>query len=386
MNNNNSIILIAGFAIFSMFFGSGNLVFPLQIGVESLSNYPWASIGLFLTGIIIPFIGLFSVLIKASTGVSVLTRIGKIPGLILIFMMLSLMGPFGVGARCVLVAYGGMQLIMPDLSHIWFSLGFCSITGYIIWKRHSFVGIIGRYLTPALLIGIFLIIIFGMFFGEASPPSPLSRTNSLGIGILYGYQTMDLLAAFFFSGAALGYLKFAHEGKETRRELIKAGLIASSIGILLLSLVYVGFVALGAKYASYLQSVKPEQMLTLIAGKALGVFAMPVMSMTVMLACLTTLVVLTNLFSEFIHEHIFKEKINIHWSILLTLVITFCVSLFGFKTLAIWIGNSLTIAYPALITLAVTSIIKDIFNLDNKFVQISFYGSLGLAIMYTLFM
>ena len=385
MKNNNLIIYIAGFAIFSMFFGSGNLVFPLQVGVESLDNYLFASAGLFITGILIPFVGLLSVLVKASNGVDVLTRIGRIPGLILVFMMLSLMGPFGVGARCILVAFGGMQLIIPQLSLEWFSLIFCIITGYIIWKRHAFVDIIGRFLTPLLLIGVFSIIIFGLFFGEVPQETETTGVESFMTGITYGYQTMDLLAAFFFSATALGYLKFAHEGRESRKELIRAGLISCAIGMTLLGTVYIGFVALGAKYAPYLVTVNPEQMLTQIAGRALGVFAMPIMSMTVMLACLTTLIVLVNLFSEFFHEQVLREKIDIHWSILLTLVITFSVSLFGFKSLAIWIGEALSIAYPALISLAVASILRDWLNLKNTFIQATFYLTLVICIVMNYF-
>lgn len=39
-------ILIYGFAIFAMFFGSGNLVFPLQIGFASGANWLFGFSGL----------------------------------------------------------------------------------------------------------------------------------------------------------------------------------------------------------------------------------------------------------------------------------------------------------------------------------------------------
>ena len=52
-------ILIYGFSIFTMFFGSGNLVFPLQIGYQSGSHWLAGFAGLFLTGIVLPFMGLF---------------------------------------------------------------------------------------------------------------------------------------------------------------------------------------------------------------------------------------------------------------------------------------------------------------------------------------
>ena len=52
-------ILIYGFSIFAMFFGSGNLVFPLKIGIETESFWFFSFIGLLFTGIILPFLGLF---------------------------------------------------------------------------------------------------------------------------------------------------------------------------------------------------------------------------------------------------------------------------------------------------------------------------------------
>lgn len=382
MKKNNFNILVAGFATFSMFFGSGNLVFPLQIGVTTGDHFGYAALGLFITGIIIPFIGLFSVLVNATSSADVLTRIGRVPGLILIFLMLSLMGPFGVGARCVLVAYGGVQLLFPNLPLFAFGAVFCAITGYIIWRRHVFVGIIGRFLTPILLGGITVIILFGLFFGGKPLAVDYSPLETFKIGFNFGYQTMDLLAAFFFSGAALEYLKYAHEGVETKKELILEGIKASMIGITLLAIVYGGFVILGAQYAPILKTVAPEQMLTQIAGQALGVFAIPIMAVTVLLACLTTLIVLVNLFAEFTHEHILKTRYDIHWSIIATLLITFLVSLFGFYTLAVWIDKALSFAYPALIAFALASIICDLAHWNHKVVQRVFYLSLIIVILY----
>ncbi|MFN8911974.1 MAG: branched-chain amino acid transport system II carrier protein, partial [Alphaproteobacteria bacterium] len=45
------ITLTTGLAMFDMFFGSGNLVFHLKIGMQSGNQYMLASIGLILTGI-----------------------------------------------------------------------------------------------------------------------------------------------------------------------------------------------------------------------------------------------------------------------------------------------------------------------------------------------
>ena len=53
------LIATYGFAIFTMFFGSGNLVFPLSIGYYSANSWLLGFLGLLLTGVVLPFLGLF---------------------------------------------------------------------------------------------------------------------------------------------------------------------------------------------------------------------------------------------------------------------------------------------------------------------------------------
>ena len=48
-------------AIFSMFFGSGNAIFPLDLGVKLGTQTPWGLGGLFSSAILLPFIGLVSI-------------------------------------------------------------------------------------------------------------------------------------------------------------------------------------------------------------------------------------------------------------------------------------------------------------------------------------
>lgn len=378
-------VLTAGFAIFSMFFGSGNLVFPLQVGVDSKAHFLSASGGLLITGVLLPILGLLSVIVSGDGGRKVLYRIGKIPGFILIFMMLSLMGPFGVGARCILVAYGGMQLVFPNLQMIVFSVLFVCATGWIIWQKDTFVAFVGRYLSPILIIGLIVIISVGILSSNSMPTPEGSPLKPFKEGFLRGYMMMDLLAAFFFSGTIMAYFRAIRERGESNKSVLMHAASASLIGMVLLLAVYLGFVTLGAIYADSMASIPGEQMLTFISGQVLGVFAMPMVALVVMLACLTTLVVLVNLFAEFLHQDMLRERINRHVCIAITLGLTFMTSLLGFNALAAWIGAALTIAYPALIVLAVLSIAHDLLKMPLKYLQGFFYLALVLCIAHSVF-
>ena len=60
---NKSLILATGLAMFSMFFGSGNLVFPLVVGQMSEGHFGLASLGILLTGVLVPFLGILAMLL-----------------------------------------------------------------------------------------------------------------------------------------------------------------------------------------------------------------------------------------------------------------------------------------------------------------------------------
>lgn len=359
-------VLTAGFAMFSMFFGSGNLVFPLVIGTQVVDNMGYAMLGLSITGVIVPFLGLLGVILYEGNRNSYFACIGKIPAFFLTFAMLAIMGPIGVLPRCIIVAYGGIKLVMPSLSFPLFSGLFCLATMGLVWKHDRVIPIIGRILTPALLIGIATISIAGLLFTESmAPVSELNPKEAFKIGLLEGYQTMDLLAAFFFSATTVGYISAHMRSDDSPKRLLRLSLSASIIGAGFIALIYMGFVALGAKHAPLLRQISPEQMLSSVAGHALGPVAVPIVAITIALACLTTAVVLAMLFADFVHEDISRFRFGQHKAIILTLVISFLVSLVGFSSLRVWIGAVVEIAYPALIVLTIANIVNKIWNVPH---------------------
>ena len=53
-------VVTAGFALFAMLFGAGNLIFPPMLGYELGSNWGVATIGFILTGVGIPLMGIIA--------------------------------------------------------------------------------------------------------------------------------------------------------------------------------------------------------------------------------------------------------------------------------------------------------------------------------------
>ena len=73
-----------------MFFGAGNIVFPLVLGQIVKDGITLASFGLFLTAVLVPFFGLVAITLFKGNYVTFFNRLGKTPALVLIFILLAI--------------------------------------------------------------------------------------------------------------------------------------------------------------------------------------------------------------------------------------------------------------------------------------------------------
>lgn len=360
---NKALILSTGLAMFSMFFGSGNLVFPLMVGQTSQGHFGIATLGILLTGVLVPFLGILAMLLFKGNSNDFFIRFGKPATFWFPLIALSLMGPFGVLARCITVAHGAFRLVLPDTSLWGFSLISCAVIFLLTLRKSKIVSVLGSILTPFLLLSLITIVLFAL--NTAPIPSAESWKGAWGSfsqGIIQGYQTMDLLAAFFFSVFVIKHLQ-DHKGlEENPAKSLPIFLKASLVGAGLLSAVYFSLVLMGAVYAPELTNVPPQEMLGFIAQKTLGPWAAPIVSVAVILACLTTAIILTSLFADFLRKEVTKDKISPSVAIITTLGIAFFTSTLEFSGIARFIGPILTAIYPALIVLTVLSIFQKLWG------------------------
>ncbi len=275
-------------------------------------------------------------------------------------LALALMGPFGVLARCLTVAHGALLLLLPNASLPITSLLLCVVIYLLTINRNKIVSTLGTVLTPFLLVAIALIAFFGLNQGSMPEETTAQGWGALKNGFFQGYQTMDLLAAFFFSQFVIKHLYSKLTPNDGESTLLKHFYKSASIGAGLLSLVYFSLVMLGWIYSSLLVDIPPQEMLGVIALESLGKIAAPSVCLAVLFACLTTAIVLASLFADFLRTEITQDKIGNKAALLITLGIGFCVSTFDFAGIAKFLGPILEIVYPALIALTVV-------NIANKF-------------------
>lgn len=338
-----------------MFFGSGNLVFPLVVGGASEGHFGLATLGILLTGVLVPFLGILAMLLFNGNSNEFFGRLGKPAIFWFPLIALSLMGPFGVLARCITVAHGAFKLLLPNTELWLFSILSCAVIFLLTIRKNKIVPLLGVILTPFLLLSLAAIAMFGLQSAELPAPSPNGGWSSFKNGIFQGYQTMDLLAAFFFSAFVIKHLKERHAAEDGAHSL-PIFFKSSLIGAGLLSIIYFALVLLGAIYAPQLALIEPQEMLGFVAQASLGSWAAPIVCCAVVLACITTAIVLASLFADFLKKEVTKDRINHSTALITTLLIAFFISTLEFSGIARFLGPILEAVYPALIVLTVLSI------------------------------
>lgn len=355
MQNHRSIITY-GFAIFIMFFGSGNLVFPIQIGLKSGGNWPIAFLGLFITGVLLPLLGLFVIKIHRGSYEDFFAEAGVVAKVALPLFTLSLLGSFGVVPRCITVAHGGIEQIFPAISLTMFSLIFCLICFIMCIKDKMMVALLGKWLTPILLISLGFLICVAI---GKTPDLDIASTKPMSVfkmAFKTGYGTMDLFAAFFFSAVIFKQIESSMPANTSHKELIITALKSSVTGAFLLSLVYLSFIYLGAHYAYLIEEVGPALMLPTIASHVLGDGATLLIGLIFVLSCLTTAVALNNIYARYLCSLLKLRDVWFAPVLFCTTVIAFYVSLLDFKGIGRFLAPILEVSYPGIIALTFLSL------------------------------
>lgn len=354
-----SQIITTGFAMFSMFFGAGNVVFPLALGQTAQDKNFFAILGLLITAVGVPFLGLFAMTLYDGNYKGFFARMGKKTGFFISLVIMGLIGPFGAIPRCIALSYSTTHLFFPTLSIEIFSLISCIIIFVFTFKRNNIMDVLGNILTPFLIISLGIIIIKGIMHSPQATSLDVAPLNIFLQGLKEGYQTMDLLGAFFFSSVIIVGIK-SHLKKfdpENPKTIIKMTLKSIAIGASLLALVYIGFSYVSSFNSTALANALPDQMIGLLAIQILGPYAGIVACAAVALACLTTAIALAAVSAEYIYEDLSLKKISYLAGLVITLIISYFVSTLNFTGIVKMLGPVLEVCYPSLILLTLLNIL-----------------------------
>ena len=345
--------IIIGFALFAIFFGAGNLIFPPYLGVTAGENWGIATLAFLISD---PLLSIIAVMVVAALGGSALNvgrRVHPLFASALAAICVLLIGPiFAVPRTGASTHEIFVQSYFPSAPQWITSLVFFGIVLWITYQENSVMDAIGKYLTPILLLILFMIFVGAVLQPNASFAAT-DRTGLFAQGFKEGYQTMDVLGAPLLAGVVMkditrrGYLN----KKDQFRMMFGVGIVA----FILLALVYSTLAYSGASMSTVIDSTAQRAaMLTTIVKNLLGSWGQLAMGLAVFFACLTTAIGLTTTFGQYFEE-VSKGKISYKKTILVTVAVEFIISLVGVDSLINLAVPVLTFIFPIMIALILFS-------------------------------
>lgn len=302
-SSSNSAILFTALALFSMFFGAGNLIFPPMLAVQAGDNFWPAILGFLTTGALLPVLAVVAIALSGSNVRDLAQRAGTIFGVVFPILAYLSIGAFyalpRTGAVSFEVAVTPLFGWDSTFSAALFNIVFFGIALALSWNPTRITDTLGKFLTPALVVLLVIMISMALFTmtNQHYEPSETYATNPYPSGVLEGYLTMDSIAALAFSIVVISSLRnkgFA-EGKPLVRSTIYAGIGAS----ILLALIYLGLGLIGRAMPDALQYDSGAPLLADAALQLMGRPGQTVFALIVVLACMTTAIGLITSTAEY---------------------------------------------------------------------------------------
>lgn len=348
---------LIGSALFSMFFGAGNMIFPPYLGFKAGNEWLLGFISYFIADIGLALIAVFA-LIKTSSNSELLKPLGKMPAFVLMFSVFMCIGPLITIPRTAATTYElAIAPLGANFSTILFYIIFFTIVFLLCYNKSAVVDIVGKFLTPLLFLGLVFLIVLGIINGVGNIDTASRSQNIVADGIEAGYQSMDVLGAMVFGILVLN--SFKEKGYNESHRKLKifgvSGLVAGGG----LFVIYLGLTFLGASVAqNYTMHISRTELLiniinTLIPGKTGIIF----FGIIAGLACLSTAIALTSAAAEYLSE-LTKEKISYKAFVVIICVFDIAVSLLGVEGLITLASPILNLIYPPILITVILSLFK----------------------------
>jgi LIVCS family branched-chain amino acid:cation transporter len=354
------VTIATGLALFAMFFGAGNIIFPLKVGSFSGEHILYGLLAFVIAGVGVPFLGVFAVSLYEGDYWKFFNRLGKVPAFIVVTFLILIIGPLFAAPRTEVITYHTLLPALPGIlknQYVFDALYFFVVFLFVA-RQSRVVDIIGWLFSPIKIVSFSLLILIGMYTAMPLVPMHLSAPQVFGSSITLGYGTMDLLAAFFFCSVAYKNIvnKCEKINVTSRATLMKMMLAACLIGALLISVIYAGFIFVAASHAQALQNVPTESLISQTANVILGEYGALFVGICVSVACLATGATLAEVTTDYLFNTTFKQKVPRIICLIVVLGTMIFMSILGFDGIMKIAGPILEVIYPALILLCVVNI------------------------------
>ena len=298
VRNRKKEVFVIAFALFSLFFGAGNLILPPLLGFQAGDAWFWVTLGFALSAVVVPIFGILAHARLQGTLFDIAKNVSPTFSLFYCYFIyaISITLP---SPRTASVTH---EMAISPLfnSSSWFTSAiYFGLVFLFVVNRSKILNLIGKFLTPGILLILFAIIVTTIAGAEFSF-GPSGFSSPLTSGILEGYQTFDAIGAVVVGGVIIisVNLKYTQLDFKDKQALIGQAGIYAGLGLLL---VYAGLILTGALMQGQFEiGISRTELLNGISLKTLGTSARLFLSILVSLACFTTAVGIVTGTADFI--------------------------------------------------------------------------------------
>ncbi len=369
-------MIIIGFALFAMFFGSGNLIFPPYLGRMVGDQYWIGLIGFMIMGVGLPLLGVMATAKVGGDFRVVGNHVSSLFSAILITSLMLTIGPFFAIPRTAATTYEiGIKPFFENINPVAIIGIYFLINTFLVISPISIVDLIGKFLTPILLVTLVTLIVRG----SISPLGPVTETtldNVFADSLIEGYQTMDALAAVCFGGMIVHTIK--SKGYNEPKEIITLTLKSSLVAIIGLGIIYGGLMYLGMYTGHMNGTIEKTALVVSLAHQILGETGSVFLAISVSLACLTTSIGLTATGAEYFSD-LTKGKLPYWLGAILISIVSMGIALMGVDRIVGITLPVLKILYPVIIVLIGLTFVDQWIASDRVY-QIAVYTTLAISL------
>jgi len=354
--------LVTSFALFSLFFGAGNLLLPPLLGYNAGEDWIWVTFGFMITAVVIPILGILAHARLQGTmfdfGKKVSPAFSTVYCVIVYLISITIPSPRTASATheiAIHPAFGTSPLLT---SSIYFSL----VLVFVL-NRSKILNFIGKFLTPLIVIMLFAVIGIGLFTSDGLMNVSTFEAPIVS-GILEGYQTFDAIGAVVVGAVVIISLNLkGHNSFEAKKEIIRESGFIAGLGLLL---IYAGLIAVGSFFGTDIQidnalssDMQRANLLRGISIASLGSFGNKVLSILIALACFTTAVGIVTGTADYF-KGIFKNSQNAYT---ITGILACCIGVLvgqlDFHSIIVIAIPALMFIYPITIILILLNILPE---------------------------
>ena len=373
---NLSETFAVGSMLFGLFFGAGNLIFPVFMGQCAGANVWPAVIGFLITGVGIPLLGVAAMGMSRSDGLMQMSsRVGHGYALFFTCALYLTIGPFFAIPRCASTSFSvGIAPMLTGSSStgwvIWvFSLLFFAAVLWFSLRPGKITVWIGKIINPVFLLFLAVLVIAallkpGASISDVAPTEPYAtKTSAFFSSFIEGYGTMDAIAGLAFGIVVIDVIR--RMGVDNDDAVAVDVLGSGALTGILMAVIYIVTILMGTQSRGLFEiSDNGGIALTQIAGHYFGGVGQIILAVTITFACLKTSIGLVTSCSETFVKMTHGKLSYKAWAILFTLF-SFAVSNVGLSAIIEYSIPVLMLIYPPAIALIILAFIGKFFHHDK---------------------